>query len=95
MRDMWYLYIIRNEDGRLYTGIATDVARRFGEHVEGEGGRWTCRNRPVDLLYVEEVGGKREAERREMQIKRWSRAKKEALIRGDLKELHRLSVSRD
>ena len=68
---------------------------RFGQHVEGEGGRFTCRNRPVELVYVEEVGGKEEAERRESQIKRWSRAKKEALIKSNLKELRRLSVSRD
>jgi len=92
---MWYLYITKNQNGRFYTGITTDVKRRFGEHRQGKGGGYTSRNRPIELLYVEEFPDRGKAQQREDQIKRWTRAKKRALIAADRAALRRLSISRD
>jgi len=50
---MWYLYIMSNRNGRFYTGITTNLERRFKEHCQGKGGHYTSRNRPLKLLYVE------------------------------------------
>jgi predicted GIY-YIG superfamily endonuclease len=75
--------------------ITGDIERRFKEHIEGEGGRYTRRNRPKRVVYTEEFESKDKAEARERQIKRWSRAKKKALINGDLAGLKQLSISRD
>jgi predicted GIY-YIG superfamily endonuclease len=92
---MWYLYITSNQNGRFYTGITTDVKRRFGEHLQGKGGGYTSRNRPIELLYVEEFPDRGKAQQRENQIKRWTRAEKRALITEDRAALPRLSISRD
>ncbi|KFN48640.1 GIY-YIG nuclease family protein [Arenimonas composti] len=46
----WFVYLIECRDGSLYTGIATDVARRFREHAEGRGARYTRSHPPVRLL---------------------------------------------
>lgn len=90
----WYVYILQCEDGAYYTGLTTDLERRLREHREGTT-HYTGYNPPVGVMYVEPFQTKVEAERRETQIKRWSRAKKAALVRGDLSLLRRLSVSRD
>lgn len=46
----WYLYLIECEDGSLYTGISTDVERRYAEHVAGKGARYTRMKKPLRLL---------------------------------------------
>ena len=92
---MWYVYILECRGKALYVGITDDVERRFEEHLSGKGGRYTASNRPVKILYKEEFSEKFQAERRESQIKRWSQAKKLALINGDFKLLKALSVSKD
>ena len=92
---MWYLYITRNRNGAFYTGITTNVDRRLKEHQRGKGGHYTRQNRPQKLLYTEQFATRDQAQAREMQIKRWSRNKKQALIEGNLEELRRLSISRD
>ena len=93
--NMWYLYITQNQNGAFYTGITTNLDRRLKEHQRGKGGHYTKRNRPQKLLYTEQFSRRDKAQARESQIKRWSRAKKEALISGNLNELRRLSISRD
>jgi predicted GIY-YIG superfamily endonuclease len=92
---VWYLYITKNQNGAYYTGITTNVERRFKEHRQGKGGRYTSHNRPEELLYTEVFLNKLQAEFREQQIKRWSRKKKKALIKGEIDELQKLSVSKD
>ena len=92
---MWYLYIAGTRNARLYTGITTNLERRFKEHRQGKGGRYTSRNRPLKLLYVETFPNRKKAQARETQIKHWSRKKKKALIEGDLEQLRKLSISRD
>ena len=92
---MWYLYITKNRNGAFYTGITTNLDRRLAEHRRGKGGNYTRRNKPQKLLYTEQFTRRDQADARERQIKRWSRAKKKALIKGDLNELRRLSISKD
>jgi putative endonuclease len=92
---MWYLYITENRNDAFYIGITNNLERRLKEHQCGKGGNYTRRNRPIKLLYTEQFAKKDQAEKREKQIKRWSRAKKKALISGNLNELRRLSASRD
>lgn len=91
---MWHVYIIECEDGKLYTGITENLQRRLKEHAH-QGSHFTGYNPSKKFLYSEECLTKHEAEVREAQIKRWSHAKKVALINGDLRTLHSLSKSRD
>ena len=76
----WWVYVLRCGDGRLYTGLTTDVNRRLAEHQAGRGGRFTRRLLPVALVYAEACGSERKARRREAQLKRWPRQQKLALI---------------
>ena len=92
---MWYVYILECNDTALYVGMTDDVERRFQEHLLGSRGLYTARNRPTRILYKEPCESKMQAENRERQIKRWSKEKKLALIRGDFERLSSLSVSRD
>lgn len=92
---MWYLYILECQNKALYTGVTNDIERRFKDHQAGNGGHYTSYNRPNRILYTEKFENKSEAEIREQQIKRWSRTKKLALIKGDKEKLINLSKSRD
>ena len=80
---MWYLYILKCADGSLYIGTTTDIVRRLKEHAIGKGGFYTRGRLPVSLLHQEAHPDRSTAERREAQLKRWSRAKKLALVAGD------------
>lgn len=79
----FYLYMLRCRDGSYYIGHTDDLEKRLGEHVDGIGCAHTARRRPVDLVFVDEFTTREEALERELQLKGWSRAKKEALIAGD------------
>lgn len=80
MEKVWYLYILRCGDGTLYTGIATDVGRRFRAHTAGKGAKYTRGRGPLILVYREECGNHSHALQREIEIKRLSRQEKELLI---------------
>jgi putative endonuclease len=79
----------------LYTGITNDVERRLEEHLSGKGGHYTSHNKPLKIIYQEPFIKVSSAEKREQQIKRWSKVKKLALIDGDLNRLREYSISRD
>jgi putative endonuclease len=81
MKSQYFVYILRCVDGTLYTGIATDVARRFAEHKEGRGAKYTRAHKPVKIVYQEKVGTRSKAQSREAEIKKLSRTKKLAIIR--------------
>lgn len=77
----WYVYIIRASDGRLYTGITTDVARRFGEHSgSSRGARFFRGRQPVEVVYTELQADRSRALRREAEIKKLKRKQKLDLI---------------
>ncbi len=85
------VYILRCADATYYVGSTTDVAARVAAHNAGRGARFTACRRPVVLVHAEPFDTMDEARQREIQIKKWSRAKKDALIAGDPQALHRLS----
>ena len=86
-----WMYILRLLSGSLYPGATRNLDARLKEHFRGSACRTTKLDPPVCLLYSEEFDTLGQARKRENQIKRWSRAKKEALIRGDLHLLRTLS----
>jgi len=88
-----YTYILECANGEYYVGSTTDMERRLQEHQAGLGGRFTSKHLPVKLIYTEEYQTIEEAFRRERQLHGWSRAKKEALMSGDVERLKELSVS--
>lgn len=80
----WSVYLIRCGDDSLYTGIATDVARRFEEHgSQGpKGAKYTRGKQPLTLVYQREIGNRSEACKEELRIKSLTRKQKLALIAG-------------
>ena len=79
------LYIVQCADGTLYTGIATDVARRLEEHRAGPKGAKYLRGRgPLRLLLATEVGDRATASRLEYRVKQLPRTRKLALANGEL-----------
>ncbi|KAA9132826.1 GIY-YIG nuclease family protein [Marinihelvus fidelis] len=79
----WWVYIIRADDETLYTGVTTDVDRRFAEHAGSQrGARYFNGRRPRAVVYTEAAADRAAACRREAEIKRWPRARKLALIAG-------------
>ena len=78
----WYLYLVRCRDGSLYTGISTDVPRRFAQHQEeGGGGSKYLRGRgPLALVFQKKVGTESLALKVEHKVKKLSKARKERLI---------------
>lgn len=77
---MYYVYIVECQDKTLYTGITTDVKRRFREHSSGKGGAYTRSKKVRRVLYTEKHPDRSSALKREAQIKSWPRKKKLALI---------------
>ena len=92
---MWHVYIVRCSDKTLYTGVAKNVSRRVKRHNVKDSCTYTRTRAPVKLVYQEPRPSYSAALKREAQIKRWSRSKKLALIRGDIETLANLAKSRD
>ncbi len=78
----WFFYIVRCRDDSLYSGITVDLEGRLREHNKGTGAKYTSGRRPVTLVYRERYDNVSKARKRELQIKGWSKAKKERLIEG-------------
>ncbi len=85
-KGFWYLYMLRCSDGSIYTGITNNVESRVKEHNQGYGAEYTEQRRPVSLIYQETHPDQSSARRREEQIKRWGRKKKENLALGFLRQ---------
>jgi len=94
MPQAYYCYILKCSDESYYVGSASNLEDRLNRHNQGRGPTYTAKRRPVQLVYYERFNSLDGAAKRERQIKRWSRAKKEALISGDLERLKKLSKSR-
>ena len=78
----YYVYIMTNQSGTLYTGVTNNLTRRMDEHKHGVASQFTAKYRIRRLVYVEETQDVHAALAREKQIKGWTRAKKLALIEG-------------
>ena len=87
----FYIYILQMKDGRLYVGQTGDLERRFKDHKEGLASATTRFFGKDKCIYVEEHPDRMSAIEREKQIKKWSRAKKFALAKGDFEKLKGLS----
>jgi predicted GIY-YIG superfamily endonuclease len=84
------VYILRCANWTYYVGSTTDVALRLARHNNGTATAWTAARRPVRLMRAEHHVTRTAAMTREREIKRWTRAKKQALIAGDTALLKRL-----
>jgi putative endonuclease len=82
-----FMYILECADGKYYTGSTIDLESRMVEHQVGMGANFTMKKLPVKLVYYEEFHHIDDAFDREKQVQRWSRRKKEALIKGDYSAL--------
>lgn len=77
---MYYVYMLLCRDNTIYTGITTDVKRRFQEHKDGTASKYTRAKKAKKLLYKEKVPTRSVALKRELEIKSWTRKKKLELI---------------
>jgi len=83
----WFVYMLRCSDGSLYTGVTTDIERRFLEHKEGKNGAKYTRSRfPISVVYRETCASRSEAQIRESAIKKYTKNEKELLIKQSKKE---------
>ena len=85
---MHYVYILKCSDNSYYTGSTGNLERRLEEHRMGLYPGYTSTRLPIELVWSSELPTENEAFLTERQIKGWSRAKKEALIRDDWDGLH-------
>lgn len=92
---MPYMYILECSDRSLYVGSTWDLDRRLAQHNDGEGAEYTRTRLPVRLLYREEYDRVEDAFLREKQVQRWGRAKRLALVKGELGKLRPLSKKRN
>ena len=87
----FWVYLLRCRDGSYYAGHTDNLAGRLWQHQQGICCEWTRKRRPVELVWCAEAPTRYEAIAFERRIKGWSRAKKEALIRGDWEQINWLS----
>lgn len=77
----WFVYIVQNEKGHFYTGITTDLDRRFSEHVtKQKGAKFFHTGAPIDVLFTKKFKNRSEASKFEAAVKKLSRTKKMELI---------------
>ena len=76
----YVVYILECKNGTLYTGITTDLKRRFAEHKNGTGARYTRANPPKRIVYSKKLKTRSAASKREAEIKSWPREKKLEMI---------------
>jgi len=76
-----YVYLVKCQDGTLYTGYTTNLKRRIKEHNTGQGARYTRGRAPVKLVYYQDHQGRSQALKEEYRIKQLSRSSKEELIK--------------
>lgn len=79
---MYFVYILKCKDNSLYTGITTDVERRFLEHRNGKGGHYTSSKGVTKIVYKEKHLDRSSASKREAEIKGFTRQKKLSLVQS-------------
>jgi len=89
---VYYVYILECSDKSYYTGITSNLTKRFEEHLAGKHkDSYTYNKRPLSLVFYAEFTNVEIAIDTEKQIKKWSRAKKKALIDGEYDKLVNLA----
>ncbi|OBX18390.1 excinuclease ABC subunit C [Erythrobacter sp. QSSC1-22B] len=79
----FWCYMLKCADGKYYTGHTDDLERRIAQHQYGGYCDFTSRRLPVTFVWCQEFTTRAEALESELRVKKWSRAKKEALAAGD------------
>lgn len=89
---MYYFYILRCLDNSLYCGMTSNLEKRIKEHNSdnSKGAKYLRGRKPVIVVYSETYSDIKSAMSREFEVKKWSKAKKEALVEGDLELIKRL-----
>ena len=82
---MYFVYILKCADSSLYTGITTDLVRRFKEHKNKIGSHYTTSKKAVKIVYSERKRNRSSASKREAEIKGWTRQEKLNLIKESRK----------
>ena len=90
----FHAYLLRCNDGSFYAGHTDNLEARIAQHRSGAMGGYTSQRLPVELVWSESFETREEALSAERQIKGWSRAKKQALIRGDWDLVSELAKNR-
>ncbi len=91
-----YPYILRCADGKYYVGTTRKtLEERLGEHNAGLHGGYTATRRPVTMVFAQHFETITDAVAAERQVKGWSRAKKEAMIKGEWSRLPELAQRRN
>lgn len=80
-RKKWLVYIIHCSDNSLYTGITTDIAKRFAQHKNKKGAKFFYGREPEKIVFVEEGHNRSSASKREFELKQYTRLKKLSLIK--------------
>ena len=76
----WYVYLLECQNGKIYTGITTDVQRRFDEHLKWTGAKFTRTNKPLHILAFKPCINRSEASSMEWHIKRLNSSQKRELV---------------
>ncbi|MEA4893740.1 MAG: GIY-YIG nuclease family protein [Oscillospiraceae bacterium] len=76
----YYAYMLRCADGTIYSGYTTDLYRRTAVHNNGQGAKYTRSRLPVELVFTESFATRSEAQKREVELKKLTRAEKILLI---------------
>jgi len=81
---MYFVYVLLCSDRSLYTGSSNNPEKRFQDHKNGKGGKYTRSHTPLRILYCEQLESKSAALKKELMIKSWSRAKKIKILQLDM-----------
>ncbi len=78
----WYTYMVRCNDGSLYTGITNNLIGRVKAHNSGRGAKYTNAHRPVSLVWIKSFSYKSEALKEEARIKSCTKSEKELIVKS-------------
>ena len=94
-KNMYYVYILQTSSDTLYIGQTNNLEKRIKEHrnKSSKSAKYIRYFPSFTLVYSEKYSTRKEAMQREVQLKKWTRAKKEALVSGNLKLLKKLSFN--
>ena len=91
----WCVYMILCSDNSLYTGITTDINRRFQQHSEGKGARYFRGRTPLQVVYLEGNHSRCSAAVREYMIKRMNRAEKEFIVASYISGMQKTPTAKE
>ena len=77
----WCVYMLLCDDNTIYTGITNDLKKRFENHISGKGAKYLRGRKPLEIVYTENFQNRSMATKREIEIKKLNRRKKESLIK--------------